>query len=82
MGALEGQYMKKYGVLPKLSEQQLIDCGKAYDLKGCDGGWQPSAFKYVRDMRQSGNTPQLKKYGLLNETDYKYLTKVHEQFRI
>jgi cathepsin F len=43
---LEGIYAKKYGYLPKFSEQQLIDCDTTNT--GCDGGIMASAYEYLR----------------------------------
>jgi cathepsin F len=43
---LEGVYFKKYGVLPKFSEQQLIDCDPY--SSGCNGGIIETAFNYIQ----------------------------------
>lgn len=51
MSSIEAAYAKKTGVSIDLSEQQLVDCGKAADGPGnddgCEGGWMPSAFNYL-----------------------------------
>jgi C1A family cysteine protease len=51
---LEGQYFKKHGVLPKFSEQQLIDCDPYNN--GCGGGIMHNAFSYVK---QAGIAEQM-----------------------
>jgi len=45
---LEGQYFKKFGVLPKFSEQQLIDCDPTNS--GCGGGIMHNAFAYLKQV--------------------------------
>merc|ERR1712168_1024967 len=49
-GSLEGQWKKKTGRLPSLSEQQMVDCSGRYGNYGCRGGWYQSCWRYVRDV--------------------------------
>ena len=48
-GALESHTCIKYGRLPSLSEQQLVDCTRSYENQGCNGGWMDPTFQYVID---------------------------------
>jgi cathepsin F len=57
---IESQYFIKYGVLPNLSEQQLIDCDSSNS--GCSGGIIHYAFNHIR---LNG--------GLVPESKYSYL---------
>ncbi|KAJ1690372.1 hypothetical protein LUZ63_014527 [Rhynchospora breviuscula] len=57
--AIEGITKITKGILPTLSEQELIDC--VSECKGCNGGRPDTAFKWVT-----------KNGGLTNEADYPY----------
>ena len=58
---MEGAHFVKKGVLPNLSEQQLVDCaGGGYGNYGCDGGLQENAFYYYMQN------------GAISEADYPY----------
>ncbi|CAG9810755.1 unnamed protein product [Chironomus riparius] len=61
--ALEGQLAKKYGILPDISAQNIIDCSynSSYGNFGCGGGNLGSSFKYI-----------VRNPGVANETFYPY----------
>ncbi|XP_008225219.1 PREDICTED: ervatamin-C-like [Prunus mume] len=61
VAAVEGIIQIKTGKLISLSEQQLLDCTSGYDNQGCNGGFIPSTFEYIR---QSG--------GIASEGNYPY----------
>lgn len=49
--AIEAAYKIKYGTLPRLSEQQLIDCTGRYGNTGCGGGLMTNSFKYLKNFK-------------------------------
>ena len=65
---LEGAYFVAHNILPKLSDQQLVDCdhgcmvidGELCCNQGCNGGLPLVALQYV------------KKNGMMSEADYAY----------
>ena len=48
-GAIESASLIKDRSTDILSEQDLIDCSKAYGNAGCSGGWVTSAYRYIAD---------------------------------
>ena len=58
---MESAYAITNGVLPNLSEQNLVDCAtSSYGNFGCNGGWYTYAWDYI------------KKVGINTQTSYPY----------
>jgi len=49
IASLESLYKIRTGVLPSLSEQQIIDCSTIYGNMGCKQGLITTAFRYLMD---------------------------------
>jgi cathepsin L len=47
-GALEGAWKIKKGSLISMSEQNIVDCSRAYGNAGCDGGVPSSTFDWIK----------------------------------
>ena len=58
---MEALYKIKKGILPQLSEQQLVDCSGSYGNAGCGGGLMTNAYNY------------LKAYSSMNRVSYPYV---------
>jgi C1A family cysteine protease len=70
--ALESHAAISTGVLPNLSEQNLVDCVYARD--GCRGGWPTEAFKYIQNKSlDSAFGYPYKNSVLINFTSIKFL---------
>lgn len=50
-GSIESAYRIVKEQQVELSEQELVDCSRAYGNQGCEGGWMESAFEYVMDKQ-------------------------------
>ncbi|KAF1740421.1 LOW QUALITY PROTEIN: hypothetical protein MXB_5091 [Myxobolus squamalis] len=46
VGAIESQFALHTGILPDLSEQDVVSCSKKYGNNGCKGGSPEKVFKY------------------------------------
>jgi C1A family cysteine protease len=64
-GALESAYSIFGGELMELSEQQLVDCSKAYYNDGCSGGWYFWSYDYLKGTGAMMET----------ETEYPYTAR-------
>lgn len=62
VGALES-ILAGRGKPVLLSEQNLVDCSRAYGNHGCNGGLMDLALRYVRD------------HGIMSAADYQYTAK-------
>jgi C1A family cysteine protease len=60
-GTMEGSIFLATKSLPNLAEQQLVDCAKTPNTKGCQGGWPWAAAGWAQ---QNG--------GLCSQQDYPY----------
>lgn len=47
-GSLEAAYKQAFGKGISLSEQQLVDCARAFNNFGCNGGLPSQAFEYIK----------------------------------
>lgn len=47
LGAIDSHYFIKYGHLPILSEQQVVDCAWPFEVNGCSGGNDVAVYKYA-----------------------------------
>lgn len=61
-GAVEGATFVASGILPNLSEQELVDCDDNGDM-GCDGGLMDHAFQWIEQ------------HGICSENEYTYKGK-------
>ncbi|CAG9319529.1 unnamed protein product [Blepharisma stoltei] len=61
-GAVEGAWFLANHTLVSLSEQELVDCSRAYGNAGCDGGDMDQAFQFIAQ------------HGLTTEDNYPYVS--------
>ncbi|KAH9245967.1 hypothetical protein BASA81_016508 [Batrachochytrium salamandrivorans] len=65
VAALEAHHFIHTGKRLILSEQQLVDCSRAYGNMGCHGGWPASALQYIVESKS----------GLVQADQYPYEAK-------
>lgn len=65
VAALEAHHFIQTGKRLILSEQQLVDCSRAYGNMGCHGGWPASALQYIVESKS----------GLVQADQYPYEAK-------
>ncbi|KZV18478.1 ervatamin-B-like [Dorcoceras hygrometricum] len=61
VAAMESIHQLKTGKLVSLSEQELIDCDRAGEDQGCEGGFMETAFEFI-----------IRNKGLTTEANYPY----------
>jgi len=69
-GSTEGAWFLAGHTLVSLSEQQLVDCSRAYGNQGCNGGLMDDAFKYIianKGITTEANYPYTAKDGVCNK---------------
>jgi cathepsin L len=66
ISALESQWYLKYGVLPSLSEQQLVSCDTY--CYGCQGGWNSKAYKYLMNATNGAQSDTAYPYTSMDGT--------------
>jgi C1A family cysteine protease len=49
--SVEAAYKIKFGTLPRLSDQQLVDCTSRFGNTGCGGGLMTNSFKYLQKFK-------------------------------
>ncbi len=59
-GSLESAYAISNGVLPNLSEQNLVDC--TYSRDGCGGGFYTTAWNYIKTNNNTIDTQSVYPY--------------------
>jgi hypothetical protein len=70
-GSVEAAWFLSGKTLTSLSEQQLVDCSRAYGNMGCNGGNVNWAFKYIianKGITTEANYPYTAKDGTCNKT--------------
>lgn len=81
---LETVYKMKKGVLPVLSEQDLVDCSS--QNYGCDGGWYDTAWDQIklRGIAANSTYPYTAREGTCKSTSTSnprpYTLTAHKQF--
>lgn len=85
-GSMESAWFLAGHTLVSLSEQQLVDCSRAYGNQGCNGGFYRQAYSYVianKGITSEANYPYTAKDGACNKSKaVQYSASISSQVKV